>query len=274
MSVGDPPREVLDYYDTFPEESRLTLGPFQLEFERTKEILSRTLPQPPALIVDVGGAAGAYSFWLAERGYDVHLVDLSERLVAEARRRSERVDRPLASCCTGDARSLPHPDGSADAVLVMGPLYHLPERSDRLRALGEAVRVARPNAVIVVAAISRYASTIDGLACDRARDPRFVEMRNRDLLDGQHRNTAGVLEYFTTAYFHRPEDLREEMEGAGLEHVSVLGVEGPGAVLRDFMDRWADQSAREDLVDIARRLESEPSILGVSPHLLGIGRTR
>src|SRR5919106_828266 len=85
-----PPREVLDYYDSYPEEIRLQQGPFRLEFERTQEILSRVLPPPPAEIVDVGGAAGAYSFWLAGAGYSVHLVDGSERLVGEAKRHRDR----------------------------------------------------------------------------------------------------------------------------------------------------------------------------------------
>src|SRR5882672_7653677 len=57
---GDPeaPPEVISYYEQFPEESRLMSGPFRLEFERTKEIVSRVLPKPPSVVVDVGGAAG------------------------------------------------------------------------------------------------------------------------------------------------------------------------------------------------------------------------
>src|SRR5262245_10404049 len=82
----EPPPEVLAYYEQFAEESRLTTGPFKLEFARTKEILERVLPSPPAPIIDVGGAAGTYSAWLASLGYAVHLVDASGRLVEEARK--------------------------------------------------------------------------------------------------------------------------------------------------------------------------------------------
>jgi SAM-dependent methyltransferase len=117
-----PPPEVLSYYAGFPEESRLGLGPSRLEFERTKEILARVLPRPPARIVDVGGAAGAYSLWLAEQGYEVHLVDASPRLVEVARTRSAKSTTPLASLSVADARRLPQENGSAAAVLVMGPL--------------------------------------------------------------------------------------------------------------------------------------------------------
>ncbi len=221
------PREVLSYYERFAEESRLGEGPSRLEFERTKEILGRVLPAPPARILDVGGAAGVYSAWLAEHGYEVHLVDASARLVDRARQVNAKLKTPIASLSVGDARSLPQPDGFADAVLVMGPLYHLTTVTDREAALREAHRVLVASGLLVVAAISRYASTLDGLARALDVDPAFVRMRDRDLQDGQHRNETDRLDYFTTSYFHRPEDLRRELESARFDDVRVLGVEGP-----------------------------------------------
>src|SRR6185295_12778523 len=91
------PPEVVAYYDRFPEETRLELGPSRLERARTQEILLRVLPPPPARIVDVGGAAGAYSSWLAGLGYEVHLVDASPRLIDVARTQNPALDKPIAS---------------------------------------------------------------------------------------------------------------------------------------------------------------------------------
>jgi ubiquinone/menaquinone biosynthesis C-methylase UbiE len=266
--------KVQDYYASYPEESRLLQGASRLESERTKELLSRVLPRPPARIVDVGGAAGVYSAWLAEGGYEAHLVDLSPRLIEEARKRHSKTPRPVASFTVADARKLPQADGFADAVLVMGPLYHLVERRDRIRALVEAVRVTRSGGVVAVAAISRYASALDGLARKLTLDPRFVAIRDRDLVDGQHRNDTERIDYFTTAYFHRPADLHDELAEADLRDVCVLGVEGPGWTLPDFDERWEDDGLRADLLHVARALEEEPSIVGASAHLLGVGRTR
>jgi ubiquinone/menaquinone biosynthesis C-methylase UbiE len=268
------PPEVAAYYAAYAEESRLMQGSSRLEFHRTKEILTRVLPAAPARIVDVGGAAGAYSLWLADRGYDVHLVDATPRLVEEARRRNEQAAKRIASLTVADARSLPQGDGTAAAVLVLGPLYHLTAASDRLTALREAFRVLASGGTVVAAAISRCASALDGLARKLTRDPRFVEIRNRDLADGQHRNDTERRDYFTTAYFHRPEDLRAELEAAGFADSSVLGVEGPAWLLADFDDRWDDGALRDDLLDVAGRLEAEPSIIGASAHLLGVGRKR
>lgn len=266
-----PPEEVQDFYARYSEESRLSLGPSRLEFERTKEVLTRVLPAPPCVVVDVGGAAGAYSIWLAERGYEVHLVDASPRLVEEARRRNAHAPKPILSISLGDARRLPQSVASAEAVLVMGPLYHLPDEADRLLALREASRVLKTGGVLVAAAISRYASALDGLSRNLAKDPAFRAIRERDLLEGQHRNPSGNLDYFTTAYLHRPESLVQEMESAGFREVAVLGVEGPGWLLPDFDARWEDADSRQGILDVAQALEQEPSILGVSAHLLGIG---
>ena len=270
--MTEPLDEVRAYYDAFAEETRLTSGPFQLELSRTQDILARVLPRPPARIVDVGGAAGTYSSWLATQGYEVHLVDLSPRLVEEARKLSATLARPIASLAVGDARALPQADASADAVLLMGPLYHLTEADERLRALRDAGRVLKPSGLLVVAGISRYASALDGLASRAGVDPVFKRIRDQDLIDGQHRNPTRHPGYFTTAYFHRPEDLRAEMEHAGFADVSVLGVEGPAWLLPDFEERWKDEALRQDILEVARALETEPAVLGGSAQLRGLGR--
>jgi ubiquinone/menaquinone biosynthesis C-methylase UbiE len=268
----EPLRDVVEYYEQYAEESRLEQGPSRLEFERTRDILTRVLPAPPARVVDVGGAAGVYSAWLAAGGYEVRLLDGSPRLVAEARRRNATLTHKITALDVGDARALPYEDDSADVVLVMGPLYHLPSRDDRLAALREALRVLVPGGLVAVAAISRFASALDGLARGLATDPVFVHMRDRDLVDGQHRNPTGRADYFTTAYLHRPEELASELTASGCLDTRVLGVEGPAWLVADFDTRWADPVLREDMMAVARAIEAEPAMLGVSAHLLGIGR--
>jgi SAM-dependent methyltransferase len=262
------------YYDRAPEESRLEQGAFRVEQLRTRELIERHVPPPPATVIDVGGAAGAYAFWLAERGYDVHLIDAVPRLVEEARRRNGRAPRPLASCRVGDARALPVADESAAVVLMLGPLYHLTDATDRRTALLEAARALRRGGVVVAAGISRWASALDGLARDLFDDERFASIVERDVRDGQHRNLTDRLDYFTTAYFHRPEELRAELTEAGLEVEGLYGVEGPGWILPDLADRWTDPERRTALLHVARLLEAEPSVLGCSAHLLAIGRKR
>jgi SAM-dependent methyltransferase len=165
---------IAEYYRQAPEERRLEEGAFLLESLRTRELIERHAPASPATVVDIGGAAGAYALWLAEAGYSVHLLDPIPRLVAEAERRSVAAPRPLASCAVGDARNLPFPDQTADLVLLLGPLYHLTAAQDRAGALDEAARVLKPGGCLFAAAVSRWASALDGLARDLFEDPQFA----------------------------------------------------------------------------------------------------
>jgi SAM-dependent methyltransferase len=263
---------IAEYYNRWPEESRLEDGPFLLEALRTRELIQRHAPPAPATVLDIGGAAGAYALWLAEAGYSVHLLDPIPRLVAEASRRSAINPRPLASTQVGDARSLPFADQSADVILLLGPLYHLTAASDRVLALAEAARVLKPGGRLFAAAISRCGSALDGLARSLFDDPQFAAIVEQDLRDGQHRNHSGPLDYFTTAYFHRPEDLRSELLAANLQVDGLFGIEGPGWILPDLAARLADSRRRANLLRVARLLQSEPSIIGSSAHLLAVAR--
>lgn len=265
---------IQNYYERSPEESRLEMGPFQLEHVRSRELILRHAPEPPAPVLDVGGAADAYAFWLAALGYEVRLIDAAPRLIDVARTRNASAPRPLAECTVGDARSLREPSASAAMVLLLGPLYHLVQQTDRRSALAEAARVLRTDGILVAAAISRYASSLDGLAREVLLDPRFARIVAGDLIDGRHCNPTERLDYFTTAYFHRPEELRAEVAEAGFEIEGLYGVEGPSWILPDFEARWSDPQRRELMLGIARTLESEPSLLGSSAHLIAVGRKR
>jgi len=141
MSKNDSIHEIVRHYADADESSRLRTGWFQLEQARTQELILRHLPQPPATIIDAGGGAGAYACWLAARGYQVHLIDPVPKHVEQSRAASSRqCEYQLASAELGDARHLSYADAIADAVLLLGPLYHLVKREDRLACLREARR--------------------------------------------------------------------------------------------------------------------------------------
>jgi ubiquinone/menaquinone biosynthesis C-methylase UbiE len=260
--------EILAYYRQAPERDRLQGGVFQLEFLRTKEVIDRWLPKPPVVVLDVGGGPGAYSAWLARRDYEVHLLDPVPELVEQAR----QLDHRITSCSVGDARALNQKDQFADIVLLLGPLYHLIDSRERQRALREAHRVLVPGGLLFAAVISRFASALDGLARDLFADPVFGKIVERDLATGIHENATGNIEYFTTARFHRPEELEDELTAAEFSVLQVVGLEGPGWLFENFAQRWSNPRCREDLLRIARALEAERSIRGVSAHLLAVAR--
>ncbi len=256
--------EVIAHYTRVPEDGRLRSGWGTLEQARTQELVLRHLPPPPGRVLDVGGGSGAYSTWLAALGYEVHLVDPVPVHVEHA------LAAGLTSATVGDARSLRQAAAAVDAVLLLGPLYHLTERRDRIAALREARRVLGAGGHLFAAAISRFASLLDGLVRGFVDDPGFARILDRDLLLGQHRNDTGNPDFFTTAYFHQPEEFRAEIQEAGFAAVELAAVEGPVWLARDFPERWADPVRREHLLDLVRRVEHEPALLGASPHLLAM----
>ena len=262
-------REVLSHYEGIDEAGRLVRGAGPLEFARMQELLGRFLPAAPGVVLDVGGGPGRYACWLAGLGYEVHLVDPVEKHVAQAREASRaQPEHPLAGARVGDAGSLDQADGSADAVLLMGPLYHLTDRTDRLAALREAHRVLKPGGVVIAKAINRFASLLDGLIEGYIDDPDFVSILRRDLVDGQHRGLADDFGYFTTGYFHRPDELEAEVRDAGFEPLGTYAVQGPGAVATDLDGRMSDPAKRAQLLDLIRSVEEEPTLLGMSAHFI------
>lgn len=265
--------EMFAHYESVNEAQRLSGGVGQLEFVRTQELITRYLPPAPAVIFDVGGGPGGYACWLAQQSYEVHLIDVVPRHVERARQASqEQPHAPLASVAVGDARQLDRPDASVDAVLLFGPLYHLTEQPERIAALRETHRILRPGGVVLAVGISRFASTLDGLFRSLLDDPEFVRIVQHDLLDGQHRNPTHHPAYFTTAFFHHPEELKTEVEEAGLRCETMVAIEGPGWLLQNFEDQWHDQGRRERLLNAIRSVEREPTMLGISAHLMAIAQ--
>ena len=253
------------YYARGREQDRLQISG-RLERLRTQELLHRFLPPPPLSVLDVGGGAGVHAVPLIAAGYRVSLVDPVELHVEQARAAG------VGDAAVGDARSLQRESGSFGAVLLLGPLYHLPARDDRRSALAEAWRVLHAGGLLFAAAISRFASTYDGLGRAHLLEPEFEEIVEADVATGLHVNPSARSGWFTTAYFHRPDELGAEVEEAGYRLEALVAVEGPGSTLDD-VDAWLDDDRRREvLLRSIRRVEAEPSLLGASSHVLAIGR--
>jgi hypothetical protein len=126
----------------------------------------------------------------------------------------------------------------------------------------------RPGGLVAVAAINRFASLFDGLRRQFLFDPRFRDIVDGDLRYGCHVNPHGIPHWFTTAFFHHPDQLRDEVVAAHLRVRELVGVEGMAGWLDQLDGRWSDEADRATIVEAARRIESEPSLLGLSAHLL------
>lgn len=263
--------DVLAGYNSGIEKGRLHRGLGLIEFERTKEILLEELPPPPAVIYDIGGGYGEYSFWLASLGYNVYLYDIAEENIRMSAGLAKEYGLTLEEAKVADARSIDRKDASADAILLFGPLYHIIEREERLLCLQECHRLLKSDGVLFTANITRYSTMIKYVAGYDCKpyldDATFYKMLENTVNTGVHTKKPMGL-----AYFHKPRELQEEIETAGFRDVDLRGVIGPCWLIRNLEEAWQDEAKRENIMKVVRLLEKEESIMGLSTHFLSISR--
>jgi ubiquinone/menaquinone biosynthesis C-methylase UbiE len=261
-------KEILSYYNTGVEKDRLYTDIFQLEKERTEEIILRYLPEEKIRILDVGGGTGHYSFWLKEHAHEVHLVDPVRFNIDEAKKIASEKKNIPESILLAEARDLPFKENSFDLILLMGPLYHLTKKDERMEALKESHRVLKKGGRILAVGISRYASLFDGFFRNLIKDPDFFQIVENDISTGQHRNFTSKLAYFTTAYFHFPEELKNEIREAGFQTQDMIAIESFGWMIPDFVKKWAVKDYRPLLLESIRRVEKNKDLMSMSAHFM------
>lgn len=263
---------VRNFYEAVGEDGRLERGLGVVEGARTKELLKRFLPSGRLCVCDIGGGTGYYADWLASQGHQVSMLELAPAAVKVAKARQTVPYEALA----GDARQLPWEKASFDAALLMGPLYHLQEKRDRLQALAEAFRVLRPGGVVFAAGISKFSSatwalSVYGTANDFIDDPIYMAMLREELTTGVHRKPE-TYNCLCDAYFHTPESFRQELGEAGFQVETLLAVEGCAWLTPALAEKWQEERSREALLTLVRLTEEELSLLGLSPHFLAVGK--
>lgn len=258
-----------EHYAIGPEAARLAAGGGLLEFERTKELMLRHLPSPPATVADIGGGPGAYALWLTSLGYVVEHRDVVALHVEQLRALVSPASR--ISTGVGDARSVDLPDASVDAALCLGPLYHLADYEDRIRSLTELFRVLRPGGCAFVAAISRWSPRLHGILKAKIYETLPHALGEVETVE----RTGAMAPLFPgsfAGFVHEPARLREEVTAAGFDVVAVTAVEGPASLLSDLDERLRDERDREVLLASVRALEGVPELLGATAHLLATAR--
>lgn len=259
--------QIEEYYDRDAQLEWERFDRHPTEFAVTRRALGDHLPPAPAKILDIGGGPGRYSIWLAGLGYSVSLLDLSRQNLAMATRKAGEAGVSLEMLVHGNALDLSvFQDESFDAVLLLGPLYHLLAEADRRRAVSEARRVLKTGGCLFAAFICRY-SIFRAAALEFPLEPvEIPDVYEQILLDGNYAGEHG----FTAAHFAHPDEIQPLMESCGLRPVEIIGVEGVISE-NEAGVRELSGAAWERWVDINYRLGREKTLRGASDHLLFIG---
>jgi len=259
---------VESFYDnnTQSEWERFVRHP--TEFAVTKRALAEFLPPPPARILDCGGGPGRYALHLAQQGYEITLLDLSSANLAFARQKAQENQTQITAYVHGNALNLSaFKDASFDAVLLLGPLYHLLKAQDRDQAVCEALRVLVPGKPLFAGFITIYAPLRDAIAKGYLKDYSDKPELARQTLEIQ---TTKPDPSFTDAWFARPADISPWMESLGLQTRVLLATEGLTAGHEQHMN-VLDPNAFEFWADLNYRLAHDPCLWGTADHLLYIG---
>ena len=266
--MKDDISDIVEYYNSDPEHETNRLERHQLELDLTWRYLERYLPAR-GKILEIGAATGRYTIDLARRGYQVTAVDMSAGLIEQcARHLAEAGLAKQVRLVVADARDLGTiTESDHDAVLLMGPLYHLMLESDRQLALQQARARLRPGGVIFSAFISRYGVLGDIMQNipDWVDDPEVASFMTRGCRpdDSPRGGFRG--------YFARIEEIIPLHEGAGFETLALAGME-PAISANDDSYNCLEGSRRQKWLDLLYAISAEPSLVGASRHLLYIGR--
>lgn len=267
--MTDRIEDIRAHYDRSEAGEDSRLARHQLERDVTLRYFEAHLPAT-GRILEIGAATGGYTEWLAERGYQVTAVDLSEVLMSRCRQRlSERGLTGNVDCLVADARDLSSVPGTDfDAVLLMGPLYHLTLKKNRLKALREAVGRLKPGGVLFSAFISRLG--ILGELIRRA--PQWIEDREevRSVIE-RGRSPDGPPTGGFRGYYVTLDEVAPLHEEAGLQTIVVAGVE-PAISADDESYNRPEGEQRKLWLDLLYEVSREPALAASSRHLLYLGR--
>ncbi len=259
--------DVQSYYDQHAVAEWERLERKRTEFAVTLRALHDFLPAAPAALLDVGSGPGRYAIALAKQGYAVTLVDLSQQCLTLAKEKARNARVRLVDTFHASAVDLSVIGSERfDAVLLMGPLYHLLLHSERVQAVREARHRLKPEGVLFASFITRFAPFRDAAV-------KYPELMLEEPAYTEHVLATGVLENakgFTDAHFAHPDAIIPFMESVGLHTVALIGCEGVVAGHEQKVNAL-DGKTWEFWVDLNYRLGQDPALRGAADHLLYVG---
>jgi len=260
-------RNIELFYNKASEETRLEKGMGIFEFERIKSLLEKYVSSSKSTIIDVGGGTGKYSEWLAKKGHQVYLVEPISKHIEIAKVRANKLKNKF-SIQLGESRKLEFQNNFADLVILHGPLYHLQKKEDRDLTICEAKRVLKNNGIILGFAINYTASTLAGLLNGLIHKKTFFKMCKEELTKGIHNPPDDFPWLLTEAYYHKPEQFKQEFINQDLTYLNTYAVEGMAWLDKDYFINMLNNKRRNTLLELIKITENDNHLLSFSPHMM------
>ena len=241
----------------------------QFEFELAKRYINRYV-KPGDKVLDIGGGPGRYSLYLAAKGCDVTLLDLSSANVEFAKKQAAAQGVSIKAF-VGDAREVDSIiRGQYDHILLMGPLYHLLKESDRVKTVNASLKCLKQNGIIFVSFISSYG----GIIYSMKYEPQLIIEKD---LEFQYKMFEEDLPFFgdsfTQSYFYRHKDVLPFMAKFPLEKLHFFGQESILAPCEENI-KAQPQEIIDKWLDLAEKVCEREDLLSYSEHLMYIGRKK
>lgn len=249
------------------EETRLNKGLGVFEFERVKSLIEKYIKIPSSIILDIGGGTGKYSEWLAKKGHQVHLVEPVPKHLKIASERNHR-NKIKFTIHSGESQNLIFKNNYADIVILHGPLYHLQNHIDRDKTIKEAIRVLKPNGIILAFAINYTASTMVGLLNGLIHKKTFFKMCKEELTTGIHNPPDDFPWLLSEAFYHNPKKLKEEFLNQDITYLNTHAVEGITWLDKNIFVNLENSERKETLLKLIEITETDPQLLSLSPHIM------
>lgn len=265
--MEDQVRIVKEYYDSDVqmEWERLENHPF--EFRITTGMMDRYI-KPGDRILDIGGGPGRYSIYYAMKGCDVTLVDLSSENVKFALEKSREMNVNLKAVC-GDAREVDQlMKGQFDHIFVMGPMYHLLEEKDRMKAINAAMALLKEGGILYVSFIFLFSGMIYGM---KYLPELLLSEPDQVFVDAVLSDESYGGDAFTKAFFINKKDILPFMANFSLKKMHLFGQESILSPCEPTL-LHQPQEVMEKWIEVAQKLCEREELLSYSEHVMYIGQ--
>ena len=262
---------VREFYESNVEKEWARLERHRTEFALTARALEKFM-QPASCVLDSGSGPGRYSLLLAALGHKVTLLDVSQENLKFAQAKAKEQGVRFEECVCASATDISmFEDESFDAVLLMGPLYHLLDASDRSRCLRETRRILRRGGLGFATFLICYAALRDAAKHNPEWLVDYPDDAKRILEDGIYTFEGRENPPFTDFWSVHPSKAADIMEEAGFETQTLLAQEGLVSLIDEKVNLLQGE-AWEAWVDLNYRCAQDPTIHGAAEHLLYVGK--